>query len=419
MPVEPTMNHSPSSRLFLPLLLCAALPAQQPTDAGDQALVIKTADPEVADRVADMFDAPATELPKLETGDSYVMTVGSDGKLKTTTEHGAGSFLQVRAKPAALASIFADQIQQANQQASMMAGFAAGNLGISPAELNKFVDAVFAFPQQLQGIDVDVRGSAANGFDGKVAIAAAPDGWFATFVATLDANEAGAPQVQRPDAVLHLVTNLAREALTQAAQPFLPFIVGPGAPEKEQKAKFGAMMKDVVAHYDGTLDLAVTADAGTKLVVGLVDAEKLASIMGSDDYKTWRRTSSESNPMADVEIKDAAVTHRDVAMTKTHTEVSTPMGQQDQTTFSGIAGQYMFVAGSEADAKSLVDTVLDDQLKRAPLAKGALLTLTAKVAEMVRTMSQGMADGEGLPAQLDLALTRDGSALHFSFKVGM
>lgn len=381
-------------------------------------MVLKTANPEVAEHIADMFSA-GSDLPKLEKGECYVMSVGDDGKLAITTEAGASPFLRVHAMPSALATIYGDKIQEMQQQVAMIGGMAGGQLGVSPSEINKLIDDVFAFPKQLDAIDIDVKGSPAEGFDGKVDIVAVADGWFGKFISGLEPNKAGAPQLAQPDALLHLITNMPAGALLQAAKPFMPFVVGSGAADKEEKAKFIAMMENVVGQFDGTLNMALTSDKSQKMVVGLTDGEKLNSLMTSTDYKAWRKAASEANPMADVEIKDGAVTHRDVSMTKTVTQVSSPMGEEKQTGFSGIAGAYMFHAGSESDAKGVVDTILDDKVKRAPLANGALLTLTAKVAEMVRVMSSGMADGEGAPSSLDLAMSRQGSALKFSFKVGM
>ena len=133
-----------------------------------------------------------------------------------------------------------------------------------------------------------------------------------------------------------------------------------------------------------------------------------------------QQANAEANPMADVEFKDAALTHREIACNKQITEVSMPSGQDNKTTqFTGVAGSFLLGAGSESDTKGLIDAILDQKVARAALPGNALLTVSAKVAEMVRTLSNGMADGEDAPAKLDVAMHKQGTALNFTFKVGM
>ncbi|MEZ5966303.1 MAG: hypothetical protein R3F56_20880 [Planctomycetota bacterium] len=414
------MNPISTSILsFSTLALAAWLPGQEAANTGAAALVIKTTDADVASQVADMFSYASSDLPKTEDGECFVMSLGNDGTLKVTSEKTASGFLSLRAKPSALMSIFGDRIQQVQGQVSMMAGFAAPQMGVSPGDLNKLIEDVFAFPNQIDAIAVDVTGSPDKGFDGKVDVAAAADGWLAKFVGNLEPNKAGAPLLNQPDALLHLTTNMPATTLSQMVQPFLGIVVGGGAADKEEKAKFMAMVKDFVAQMDGTMAMALLPEKTQKMVAGLVDSQKAASLMASADYKAWRQASSEANPNADIEIKDDAAKHRDVSMTRTVAEISTPMGDEKSTTFTGIAGPYLFMTSSESEAKSVVDSILDDKVKRGALDGSALLTLSVKVAEMAATMSNGMANSEEMPRSLDLTMNRQGSALKFAFKVGL
>lgn len=366
-----------------------------------------------------MFSYEAKELPKMSAGESYVLEVDDDGKISVTTTPGVTAFMHLRAKPAALASIFADKIQEAQQQISMIGGMAAGQMGASPAEVNKLIEDVFAFPKQLDTIAVDMNGSETSGFDGKVEVTPAASGWLATFITDITPNKAGAPLVTHPDALLHLAANMQTGTLLGAMRPFLAFVVGPGAADKDEKTKFTAMMQNMLEQFDGTMSMAIGSDKSQRIVAGLLDSKKVASVLASDDYKTWRQASSDANPAADVEIKDAAATHRDVSMTKQVTDISGPMGDQTTTSFSGIAGDYLFSAATESDAKAMVDKILDDKIERGALPGGALMTLSTKVAELVRTMSGGMADADGAPSKLDIVMNKQGSTLAFTFKVGM
>ncbi len=403
------------SALLSPLM---AQDAAAPTTATGAALVVRTVDADIAENLSDTFSGG--KLPDLGAGACYVLTLGSDGKLAITTENAASGFMQMRAKPAMLAEIFADKIEETRQQMGMFAGMAAGQLGATPQELTALVDDVFAFPKQVEALNIDVTGSPTSSLDGKVDVLPAADGWFGKFIGELQANKAGAPAVADPDAMFQLAVNMDHAALLKAVRPFLGFAVGAAASDKESKLKYGAMMQSMVALFDGTVAMAMTGDKGQKLLCGLQDGPALATLIGSADFKAWRQASAEANPMADVEFKDAAVTHREIACNKQITEVSMPSGQDNKTTqFTAVAGSFLLGAGSESDTKSLIDAILDQKVARAALPGNALLTVSAKVAEMVRTLSNGMADGEDAPAKLDVAMHKQGTALNFTFKVGM
>lgn len=401
------------------MLLLHALPAQDTKPASGTALVIKTTQEEVAERVADMFAFEGKDLPTLADGACWVLTVDTAGKLAATTEKGSAPYLQVRAKPNALLEIFGEQVQQAQESVSMIAGFAAGQMGTSPAELNKLVEGVFAFPKQIDELNVDVSGSETSGFDGRVELRPTGDGWLAGFVSDLKPNPKGAPQLPQESALMRLRTNVSSDALAKAAKPFLPIVVGGGAASKEERGTFAQVVNDAMAQFDGTLAMAMNSEAAQTMLVGLQDAAKMNTLMESEGFQAWRKASTEANPQATVETVPKALQHRDVAMTKTSSEVTTPMGEQTTTVFSGIAGSYLVMAGSEAAAKTVVDAVLDDEVKRSALSGDALLTLQMSLAEMVGVMSQGMADTEGAPNSVDLSLAKKDSSLLLTFKVGM
>jgi hypothetical protein len=402
---------------LLPLAAQEATAPPAPKTNTGTALVIKTADPDIAEDMADTFTF-TDKLPDLKNGEHFVMTVGGDGKLTVTTGGGMTEYLQIRAKPALLAEAFADKIDEVEQQATMIAGMAAGRIGATPNELTALVKEVFAFPKQLDAINVDVEGSPKSSMSGKVDVVPAASGWFAKFVSELAANKLGAPALRDPDGLFQLSANLDQAALLKAMQPFLGFVVGAAANDKETKAKYTAMMGEMAKLLDGTLAMSMSEGKGQKMLLGLLDAARANEMLEGAEYKAWRQATADANPMADVEFKDNALTHRGITCNKQTTEVSVPTGGDSTTSqFTCIAEQFLLGAGSEEDAKSLIDAVLDQKVVRAALANNALLTVTAKVAELVRTMSNGMADGEDAPRQLDVAMTKQGNGLNFAFKV--
>jgi hypothetical protein len=414
------MQLSRLTSVSLFFVALSSLPAQQPAAAASgPALVVRTADADFAEKIADAFDLQG-DMPKAAEGECYVLSLSSDGKLTATSEKSAPMFVQVRAKPAMLAEIFADKIKETQEQISMFAGMAAGQMGVSPEEINKLVDDVFAFPKQLEALNVDVKGSEKEGFDGKVDVMPVAAGWFAKFIGDLQPNKAGAPKMTADDAVLQVAANIDGQVLARAVQPFLGFAVGSAAADKEERQKFRTVLEEIARLFDGTMSVVIGSDGNQKMLAGVADGQKLANIMAGEAFKQWRQASTEANPMAEVEIKEKALVHREVACDKQVTDVSLPNGESQTTTqFTGVAGSYMFAAGSEAEAKAMIDSVLDDKVARAALPGNAMLSLSTRMADMVRTMSGGMADGEGAPSKVDVEMGKQGSTLNFTFKVAM
>ena len=388
------------------------------------ALTIKTVDADVAESIADTFygsTSSKSRLPRRGYGDCYVLSVGGDARLVLTTENGVSSFLQMRAKPTELAEIFADQIGEKRQWVSAFAGSAAGGIGATPEELIALVEDVFAFPAQIEALSIDVDGSPRAGFNGTLDVLSTHTGWLSELIGEMRTNSAGAPTVADADALFRLSINMENTTLRKVARRLLGFAIGAAASDPQSKQKYAAMMQDTVGLFDGTMAMALASDGkGQKLLCGLLDARRLASLINSADFKSWRQANAEANPMADVEFVDAALTHRQVDCNKQVTEVSMPGGQNNKTTqFTGVAGSFLLGAASESDSRSLIDAILDQSVKRGPLPDNALFTMSARVAELVRALSNGMAGGEDMPASFDVALNKRDHRLNFTFKVGM
>lgn len=402
------------------LSLTASLWLLAPVAAQD-ILVLKTADNDIAEQVLDTFEGD--ELPTLERGKHFVLTVGKDGKLTATTAEGDVGLMQVRARPALLAEHYAEQIDEVRQQAGMMAGMVAGQMGMPPQELNSFLADVLAFPAQLDTLNVDVVGSPKNGFDVTLDFGPAEKGWFAGYVQAIKPNALGAPELEAKDALLTLAINCEGSLLAKSLRPFLGFAVGAAATDKEERAKFAGLMEQMVSLMDGTMAMVLEREGGgMRSLGGLVDAAKAVTLMDSADYKNFVKAAAEANPMADVEVTERAVVHREVAFTKQVVETGqeTPMTPDGtSTSFTGIAGGFQINGSNEAAAKTLADMILDEKVKRAQLPNGAVLTISLRLAELIEGMSGGMAQvGDDMPQTAKVAFAQAGGKLKITVKLG-
>lgn len=415
-PPPPNMRLRPPSLLSLACSLWLLAPI-----AAQDILVLKTADRDIAEQALETFEGD--DLPELERGKHFVLTVGKDGKLTTTTVEGDVGFLQVRARPALLAEHYAEQIDEVRQQANMMGGMVAGQMGMPPQELNEFLADVLAFPAQLDTLDVDVVGSPKNGFEVTLDLGPAEKGWFAGYVQAIKPNALGAPELEAKDALLTFSLNCDSGLLAKSMRPFLGFAVGAASTDKEERSKFAGLMEQMVGLMDGTMAVVLEREGGgTRSLGGLVDGAKAVTLMDSADYKKFMKAAAEANPMADIEVVERALVHREVAFTKQVVETGqeTPISPDGATTtFTGVAGGFQIAGGNEAAVKTLADLILDQKVKRAQLPDGAVLTLSLRLAEMIEGMSGGMAQvGDDMPQTAKVALAQAGGKLKITVKLG-
>ncbi|MEE9126024.1 MAG: hypothetical protein V3U11_02690, partial [Planctomycetota bacterium] len=103
-------------------------------------------------------------------------------------------------------------------------------------------------------------------------------------------------------------------------------------------------------------------------------------------------------PTVDAEFEQRAFTHRDVAVSRLTMDMSASGLNQVTTQYTAVAGSYLLTYSGENEdsAKAMIDAVLDQKVKRAPLAKSALLTLTLDLEKMFDRLA-----GLGIPAPME------------------
>jgi hypothetical protein len=87
-----------------------------------------------------------------------------------------------------------------------------------------------------------------------------------------------------------------------------------------------------------------------------------------------------------------------VAVSRLTMDMSAAGVDQVITQYTAIAGSYLisYSGDDENAAKALIDAIVDQKVKRAPLAKGALLTLTLDLEKIYDRLA-----GFGIPAYMD------------------
>ncbi len=403
---------------ILSLAACLCTPG---TVTAQDALVIKTANEEIAEQVLDTFDGKS--LPELTAGKHFVFSLGADGKLAVATGEGDVGMFQLRARPARLAEQYAEQIAETQQQIGMYAGMAAGQMGVPPNELNDLVTAFFAFPAQVETLSLDVTGSPKAGFDATLDLGPAEKGWFATYLLGMKPTSLGAPQLASKDALLSFALDCDPSLLLATFRPFLGFAVGAAATDKEERAKYTGLMEQFAGLMDGTMAMVLERDgSGMRSISGLLDGAKAIALFGNADYQKFIRAAAEANPMADVEVTEKALVHREIAFSKQVVETGqdTPMTPNGTaTTLTGVAGSFQINGPNEAVVKALTDQVLDQKLERKALSGGAILAVSARLAELVEGMSGGMAQmGDDAPQTAQISLGQTNGKLRVTVKLG-
>lgn len=404
---------------ILPLLTCSAIAlgasaqeAAKPAATSD-ALVIKTNNSELANN---MLSSSGEEAPELKDGQHYVLTLQAGGEWKVATADGKGSYMQVSARPKQLMEMFAEQVDQAKQMSGMMAGMMAAQGGMDADAVQKLMDDLLEFPNQLESVSMVVEGGNGN-YQARGEITGFKTSGFAKMMGLMKATGKGVPDLGGKSAMT-LAMDLAPAAYMEMTKPFLSML--PGLETKEAKAKMQKSMEDFMTAADGTVFMSM-AEASVQMLMGTADSKKYATLLESPDFQNLQKAMMNN---MDGKLTPKAVTHRDVALLKAEAEIDSdapnPLATDGKmVTYTGVVGDYVMTVmkGGESAAKQTIDSVLDQKIKRKPLAAGAFAAISLQLAEFASMMSNGEADTEEMPKQIDVQLGSSGASL--TFQVGV
>lgn len=403
---------------FVPILTCTALAlglaAQEAATATKtDALVIKTSNAELANN---MLRSGGEEAPDLKDGQHYVLTLQQGGEWKVATADGKAPYMQVAAKPKQLMEMFAEQVDSAKQMTGMMAGMMAAQGGIDADAMQQFMDDLIEFPNQLETMTMTVEEEKGN-YQARGEISGFKASAFGKLMGVMKATGKGAPDFGG-NAAMTLSLDLAPAAFLEMYRPFVGLM--PGLDTKDAKAKATKTMEEMMAAADGTMAM-VVAEAGMRMLMGSTDGKKYAAMLEGQDYQKLMQTMMNN---AEGKMTPKAVTHRDVSLFKVEAELDAdqpnPLATDGKlVSFGGVVGDFvmMVMKGGEPVAKQTIDAVLDQKVKRKVLNPGTFANASIKVAELVTMLSNGEADVEDAPKQIDVQLGATGAALTFQVAI--
>lgn len=420
--------------VFLTAAVALSLPAQDPapqapppaptTVATGPILVLKTSEMDVADGIAMLLEHE-DPLPDLPENGSYVLSLGADRKLQVTTAAGAVGMLELEADPGALMEVFAKDIEggKAIVRGSLTLGLQ--QTGMSPKEVATIVNDVLDFPKQMRRISLRIEGDP-NAMEDGLTVTIDVDGKagsaLATLIGKLQPCSQGAPVMPATGAATEMALSLSPESLAAVFEPFRQLGVRFISQDDAQQQRASAMWDKWMAAYDGGMSAVLGEGLRVQALIGLLDGEQVRKMLASEEYVEMIK--NQKMPMRDMEVEVTvdALEHRGVKMTKSRITGAPPSPiATDGTmeTLVGVAGNHFVMAmGGDAGAKALVDAVLDDKVKRAPLPDGALARISMDVAALFGAFVPG---GQQLPPdapeKVTMSVTRRGEVLRLTTRI--
>ena len=381
--------------LIGPVLGQDSKPTTAPQKAGP-AIVVKTADLMVGMGALANFD-PMAELPDIEEGQHFVITVTTDGKATCTTAGGDVGFLAATVYPDALMQLFKAQIDANWEMIQDGAILGMTQVGLSAKDAAKVMKAVRAFPSQMATLRLNVKGDPRNGPKGvsfDLAADAAQGSFMERVVKAMRPHPQGAPALPfGADGMLKMSAAMDPAAVNELLKPLLELAAGIGAKNKKEREANLALYTKFLEHQDGAFSASGDPFGGGLLAISSVrDGKGCAALLGSPDYTRVMEGLSSMSPMVESEFKPKAGSHRDVNIAKTTitTDMDTPtMPDGEQITYFAVAADYMVqTQGTKIDeTKKLIDAALDQKIKRAPMPAGKLFTMEIKFMDMMDKVS--------------------------------
>ncbi|MGA0868932.1 MAG: hypothetical protein ACO3UM_08375, partial [Planctomycetota bacterium] len=356
--------------LFTPVLLAAALAAQQTT--ATSALTITTNDPQVAREIADQFGFEG-ELPALGQNAVAILSMDDGGMMNVRAGEGS-VYMRIEAKPAALMDMFGPAVDGMQAQAQAMGGLALGQAGFDFEQVDAMVEGLFAFPRQIASLTIVVPKEYAPGaeMDVHVSMVPAADSWFATLVDNLSPVEGGVPMPAGADnAMMRMAMNFDYAKIMPQMQPMMALFAGMGSTTKEEKAEALAMSQEQLALMTGTMSMVMTdLENGGATLMGLRDGAKFREMMKRPAYLAMQKRAGEASGMAETTVEPEAMVHRDTPVMKTTVIFDDPMmsptGDGEQVAYSAVAGNVLvstMMSTSKGEITGLIDDILDKKIK--------------------------------------------------------
>ncbi len=366
------------------------------------ACVIKTKDDMVAMAVLDSVSSP-DPLPELKEGQHYVLKLFGPTELKISTGSGDVGFLQAMVKPGPLMGMFEEDLSEQLSELEGNVTFTLGQFGFPTKETAKMIKAVASLPKQIAQLDLRLKANPTAGAITPIVgidlrLTPAANTWFAKIVDALQPNDQGAPVLDATDAPMTMSVAVKPGGLTALLEPVLGFVSQLGTKNKDERQSSREMMLAMLRGYDGSMAFCGDPFASSvKAITGLKNAAAVKAIMASEGFAKLTENQASIVPAVEAEFEQTAFKHRDVAVSRLTMDMSAAGLDQVTTQYTAVAGSYLisYSGDDENEAKALIDAVLDQKVKRQPLTKSALLTLTLDLEKMFDRLA-----GFGIPGPM-------------------
>jgi hypothetical protein len=247
---------------------------------------------------------------------------------------------------------------------------------------------------------------------------------FGELLGSLQAGEAGAPEVTDKNAQIRARLNLAPKSVDALGKTLLPVIQqlsGMGKTEQQR-----ALMDKGFAQMDGTFGVGMQfGGAGANIVIGSRDPAAAAELLHSEEARKMSLQAYADNPMFADDPVFEEFDHRGVRVLRVklpldpRATMGNPLlaGQEQMTTASAVAGDYQLLSlfGDGNGIRGLVDAALDQKITRSKLGGGAFFQLDAAIAAIAQQMG-GVAPAQA-PERFGLTLARSGTGVTIQVNV--
>lgn len=383
-----------------------------PLTAQDSPLVVRTSDPGVAMGLQSQFGA-FEPMPSLESGQHYVLTLG-EGGIEVTTGSGDVGLMQVDARPGPLMEMFSEEIDQYLAMGRMMAMMSLGQQGIDPGDAMGMIQGVLGFPNQIESLGLQITGDPTDpeqGFTAELSLEPTGQSWFATLVDALAPVSSGAP-VLDVDGAMQGSLALGMKS-TEPIAPFMSVLSAFGSGSDEDKAKRLKILQKTFDIMTGAMAMGWDlGGGGMQMIAALKDADAMREIMADPAYAEWTASGAGAAGM-EVDYEAEAFEHRGVKVAKMSVDLGgmpNPLAPGGTfQSFYAVAGDYSLTstyATDDASIKALIDSVLDQKVKRSPLPGNSLGTFTVQVADVADMFVPGGVGGGDTPETLAVQLDK-------------
>ena len=403
--------------LAMSLALSSPALAQDPPRQVRSVLTIKTSDTMVGAGMLLSLD-PSTPLPSLQSGEHFVLELGSDGKITANTGTGLDGWVDATIHPGPLMDLFEDEIADQWDAMVGMGAMAAPQLGLSTEDFAELMDDILAFPRQIGTLELRLSANPQTDLKNlgtDIVIHAAQDSFLSSLLSRVRPHPDGYPALPNSeDNLLSMSVAVDPQAMVATAEPLIDFFAKMGAGSDEERVRNRNVFGKLLESMDGTVHSAGDPFSGSVLgITGLRSGESMAAVLDSSDYAKYIESYASLNPLGTTEYVVKGLEHRDITLAK---QMVTMPGVE-QTTYTGVAGGYYITATTmdEDVARGLIDAALDQKITRQKLPDNTLMSMDLRLMDLLDIASPAgnplAGLGEMAPEDMHLSVESKDSTL--------